>query len=223
MRFIIELEGPVFDVSAACFAAHLEAASAVGWSRLDQASFWRLLRTKGERAEFLPGASESKLKEYFERYAAAMENAASFERFRIEEGTPATLATIARHGPVMAISLGTNLEARTSLLKKIHVDRLFRDVRGLSADSRLRPAELKSLSEKDSRAIVVACSDSIVRAADQAELFTVGISTGPCGLDRLQRAGPRIVFKELADLAASLQRQGLDLVKAGLLPAPLGM
>ena len=64
MKIILEFDGPVFDPAPVYYAAHQAASGDVGWSRLDQATFWRLLRTKGRQADFLPGAKPVKIAEY---------------------------------------------------------------------------------------------------------------------------------------------------------------
>ena len=78
--------------------------------------------------------------------------------------------------------------------------------------------DVRVLAEADDRVVVVATSDVLVRSADAADLFTVGVSSGACSVKRLQQAGARVVYRELAELAASLKGGGGDLVRAGMLP-----
>ena len=86
----------------------------------------------------------------------------------------------------------------------------------LDADPRRRPVELRVLAGNDRKAAVIASSDTLIRSADAAELFTIGLSTGLCTPVRLHRAGARIVYKSLEELVDSLQSGAEDLIKLGL-------
>ena len=65
MHLILEIDGPVLDVAPVWHRLHLEVVAAVGWSALDQATFWRLTRKHGREADLLRGAKPIKLKEYY--------------------------------------------------------------------------------------------------------------------------------------------------------------
>lgn len=222
MRFLIELEGPVFDPAAAWYAGHELAATAVGWSRLDRATFWRLTRTKGLTGEILPGAREAKLAEYAALFVQHVESDAAISTTVFQEDAAATLSQIVRFGPCALITLGANVEARTRLLESARLRRFFERLEPIDADPRRRPAQLRSLAAGDRRTVVAAGTDSILRAANEAGLFTVGVSRGSCSVTRLHQAGAAVVYKSLGELLDSLKSGAADLVRAGLLPAPLG-
>ncbi len=221
MRFLIEFEGPIVDLAPAWFAAHEAAATAVGWSRLDQATFWRLIRTQGRTAEVLPGAKPHKLADYLARFEQQLEASESIRELHPHDEAPAALAELARRGPCHMVTLGANLPARLAVLEEQGLRNLFAQAVALSSDPRRRPDELRVLAASDPRAIVVAGTEALVRAAQSAELFTVGLTCGCCAERRLHQAGASVVLKDLAELVRSLQSGAADLIRAGLLPAPL--
>lgn len=222
MRFLLEFDGPVFDPAGVWYAGHQASAAAVGWSRLDQATFWRLTRTKGITSELLPGARENQLAEYLAQFTQQIEADATLGAGTFQEDASTNLPTLARFGPCVLITLGRNVEARTRLLDGARLRRYFERVDCIETDPRRRSAQFTALSAGDRRTIVVAGTDSIIRAANDAGLFTVGIARGTCSVNRLHQAGAGVVYKSLNELADSLKSGAGDLIRAGLLPAPLG-
>lgn len=221
MRFIIELDGPIFDIAGAYYAAFSLAVADVGWSKMDQVTYWRLTRTKGREADLLPAARELKVKQFYERFAVHVESDEIVNQFALQENVSSVLRSLAAHGPIIGVTLATNLTCRQLLLEQSKVAGLFRDVVPINADPRRRGAELTALADGDKRSLVAASSDELVRAADSAELFCVGLTCGACSKPRLNRAGPALVYRALGEIAASLGSGAVDLVEAGLLPATL--
>ncbi len=221
MRFIFEFDGPVFDSSAVYYAAHQAAAADVGWSRLDQATFWRLLRTKGRQADVLPGAKPVKIAEYQKRFDHHLETDALVSYYRPQPDLHETLGQLARGGSCCLLTLGLNLAGRRAVLEKHGLANRFASFECLEADPRRRPAELRRLCAGDPRALVVAASDALIRCAGEAGLLTVGIPVGPCSAARLHQAGAGVVYKALHELSASIRDGAADLVQAGLLPRSL--
>lgn len=221
MRFIIEFDGPVFDPASVYYAAHQAAAVEVGWSRLDQATFWRLLRTKGRQADLLPGAKPVKIADYEKRFDACLEADALLASYPPQGDMRDSLLQLARFGACSLITLGSNLAARRIVLEKQGLAAHFARFDRLDADPRRRPAELRKLCEADPRSLIVAASDSLIRSAGEAGVISVGVSAGPCSIARLHQAGASVVYKALQELAASLRDGAADLVQAGLLPRSL--
>ena len=62
MRFIIEYDGPIIDVRPVHYRAFRAVVGELGWSCLDEPTYWRLVRTKGQDANLLPGAKPVKTK-----------------------------------------------------------------------------------------------------------------------------------------------------------------
>jgi phosphoglycolate phosphatase-like HAD superfamily hydrolase len=216
VRLIIDFDGPLFDVAAACYAAYQQAAGTVGWSRLPQAEFWRLLRTKGREANVLPGSKPQKLKEYLAHYDTASETDACQGLAAARPGVAETLNRLTRKNPAAAVTLGTNVAARRQSLQKAGLTPLFDACEALSPDLRKRPAELRALSGGRQRTVIVAGSDVLVRTARDAELFCVGVAAGPCAVARLHQAGADVVYKSLEELADCFDAGAEDLIRAGL-------
>ncbi len=227
MRFVVQLDGVVLDPAEAFYEAHRQAAGEVGWSTLDQRTFWRMTRKQGSEANFLRGAKPPKLAAYNARFSEALETDEVITRLRPHDGVQALLADLAARGPVVGVTLGSNLERRRAILDGSKLAGAFTDqqagsarVHSLDPDPRRRPGQIRVLADGDVRAMVVAASEVIVRSASSAEMFTVGIASGDCSDERLHQAGASIVYRTLAELVDSLQTGGQDLIRAGLLPPP---
>ena len=221
MRFIIEFDGPVFDPSSVYYAAHQAAAADVGWSRLDQATFWRLLRTKGRQADLLPGAKPVKIAEYQKRFDDHLDSDALVASYQPQPDIRDPLLLLARSGSCCLITLGSNLAGRRTVLERHGLAGLFTRFDGLETDPRRRPAVLRRLGEADPRTLVVAAADALIRSAGEAGMICVGIAAGPCSAARLHQAGASVVYKALHELSASIRDGAADLVQAGLLPRSL--
>lgn len=218
MRFILEFDGVLADVMPAYYAAHRVAAEAVGWSHLDEATFRRLIRTKGREADVLPGAKQLKLDAYEVEFLEIIEEDAGIAQLTTQDGLSERFRQFLRFGPVVLVATGRNIDARRQWVAHQpwaeHVDRF----EPLDEDARRRPVELGVLSEGDERTVVASSSDLLLRSADAAGLFAVGVSTGACSVKRLQQAGARVVYKALEQLTTSLRDGAADLVHAGMLP-----
>jgi phosphoglycolate phosphatase-like HAD superfamily hydrolase len=222
VRFIVELDGPLFAMAPVYHRAHRDVAAELGWSCLDQGTFWRLTRTKGSQANVLPGARPVKLEEYRVRFAALVESDALVDRYEPHAEVDDTVATLASHAACLAITTGTNLASRRRLLDRTGLARYLSHIEALDPDPRRRPAELRALADGDARAVVAASSDAIVRAAAAANLFAAGIASGACTAARLHQAGASIVYRNLQELVESLRAGGQDMIRMGLLPPSQG-
>lgn len=221
MNIIIEFDGVIADQQETWYAAHEAATQAVGWSKLDSATFWRLIRTKGRQADLLPAAKPIKLAEYWTKFDQLVESDEFLGKLTIDEDCSATIMALARHGELRLATLGSNLDGRRKSLAAHDLARFFKQFEKLDPDPRRRPAELKHLAKAGPLAIAVCGSDALVRSAGSAELVTVGISTGSCTGPRLHSAGASVVYRDLSELAESLKNGARDLIQAGLLPRSL--
>ena len=218
MTFIIEYDGPITDLRPVYYRVYREVATEVGWSRLDEASYWRLIRTRGREAVVLPGARPGMVKTFWTKFDRRIEEDEVVATYGPQGGIEDALATIVRHGPCCVITVGSNITARRRLVERMGLtDKLTRMER-LDSDPRRRPGELRMLGGEDRRTLVVAGSDAVARSASQADLLTVGISSGSCTASRLHRAGADIVYSDISELAESLRAGAKDLIQAGLLP-----
>ena len=221
MKLIIEIEGALVDVAPTHYEVHRRVAAEVGWARLDQATFWRLTRTKGREANLLPGARPVKLKEYHRRFEQCLESDEVLARLGPRARAEEILRDLGRYGELCLITLGSNVEARRRVLERAGLLQHVKQTAALDPDPRLRAGELRAMAGGDPRTVVAATTDPLIRAAGQAGLFTVGVACGACAAPRLERAGADIVYGELRELVQSLTSGAPDLVRAGLLPAPL--
>lgn len=218
MLILIEFDGVLADLRAVFYAAHCSAARASGWSWLDESTFWRLIRTKGKQAGFLPGARAGLVESYRARFESEVEATENISQFEWRPGCADALGKLSRHGSCASLTLGSNLDARRAVLEGGGIGDFMNRLDGLHEDPRRRPGELTILATGQPRTIVVAADDSLIRAAGQAELLCVGVSAGSCSARRLHQAGADVVYSELEELVDSLDRGAPDLVRAGLLP-----
>lgn len=218
MRFIIELDGLVLDLVPTSHARHCAVAGELGWSSLDLATFRRITRKDGQRANILPGAKANKVAAYHSRYAEQIETDAAVAAHPPQPDMEAVLAALGRHGVCSGITLGANLSARRRWVEQQGFGTKLVEIQALDADPRRRPGALKILAEGDKRAIVIASGEGVLRAAGSAELFALGIDTGLVSKKRLFQAGAAVVYSGFCDLIDSLQKGCPDLVQAGLLP-----
>ncbi len=221
MNIILEFDGVIADQPEAWYAAHAAATQAVGWSKLDSATFWRLIRTKGRQADMLPAAKPVKLTEYWAKFDQLVESDEFVGKLAFDDDCIADIIALTLRGELRLVTLGANLPARQKFLARHNLTRFIKQFERLDPDPRRRPAELKLLAKASPRAIIVCATDVLVRSASSAELVTVGISTGSCTGPRLHQAGASVVYKELAELNQSLQAGAHDLIQAGLLPRSL--
>jgi phosphoglycolate phosphatase-like HAD superfamily hydrolase len=224
MNFIIDCDGPIIDVRPVHYRAFREVVAELGWSCLDEATYWRLVRAKGREANLLPGAKPGKHAQLHEQFARVVESPEIVGAGEPHRGRKMneTIQALARHGRCAAITIGVNVETRRELLDRHRIGPLLERIERLNEDPRRRPAELTALSQGDRHTIVAAASDAIIRAAREANLFALGISTGPCSAARLHQAGADVVYDALDALPASLAKGAPDLIAAGLPPKSLG-
>ena len=220
MIFIIEFDGPIIDIQPVYCRLHREIAEEVGWSWLDERTFWRLTRTKGRVANVLPEARPSKLKEYHVRFNERLESDFWIERYRPQAGIDEVLGNLVQRGTCCLITLGVNLAARRRVLERAGLTRYFTRSQTLNSDPRRRTIELQTLASTEQRTVVVASTDSVIRAADRGGLFTAGIASGPCTSTRLHQAGVRVVYPDIQGFMDSLSSGASDMIRAGLMPPP---
>ena len=140
MRFIIEIDGPVFDIMPVYHAAHCAVADELGWSPLDLDRFRRALRKDGANANMLPGAKPAKLAAYAKRFAEVLETDASIESHQAQTGIEDDLRNLADYGSCLALTLGSNLDARSRLFSQSGLTTRFTEIQQLNPDPRRRPA-----------------------------------------------------------------------------------
>ncbi len=222
MLILLEWDGVLAEVMAGYHRAHQQCAAKVGWSALDSARFRAAMRKQGPDAQVLPGAPLPKVKTYRELFVAALESDDVLRATPLHESAAVHLRAIARHATLICTTLGTNLAARQEVLQKGGIAGLCKQSVTLDPDPRRRPGQLRTLFGSEKRTLVAATSEPLLRAAGSADIIAVGFSSGAASSARLQQAGADIVYGGLDELAETLTCGAPDLVRAGLLPLPLG-
>lgn len=222
IRFTIQFDGVIADISEALYAAHVAAATNVGWSKLDRERFRHALRTKGTQGNYLPGAKPLKLTDYHARFADILDTDESIGLYRPVEGLGDTMRRLLRAGGCTFVTLGANVDARTHRMAALLGSFGDFKLHGLTADPRQRPGELASLAGDRRRSVVLASSDTLIRAAGQVDLITVGIAGGDCSMKRLKQAGCDLAYHSLADFAEDVANGAGDLASAGVLLGAVG-
>jgi len=151
VRFIIELDGLVLDIVPSSHATHCAVAGELGWSSLDPATFRRITRKDGRRANILPGAKPNKVEAYHARYEERIETDAAVAAHPPQPDIETALAALGRYGVCSGITLGTNLAARRRWIEKHGLGIHIAEVQALDADPRRRPGALQVLAEGDKR------------------------------------------------------------------------
>jgi len=218
MMILIEFDGVLVDVRAVYYAVHCRSARDSGWSCLDEPTFWRLIRTKGRHSGLLPGARAGLVESYHARFESEIEATENIAQFDSRPGCADVLRRLSRHGSCAGVTFGRNVDARRAVLESGKIGDVVDRLDGLHEDPRRRPGELTILATGQPRTMVVAAGDALIRAAGQAGLFCVGVSSGYCSARRLHQAGADVVYTKLEELVDSLERGAPDLVRAGLLP-----
>ena len=222
MRLLIEFDGLVIDLAPVWYDVHKAVTVALGWSSLDQGTYWRLTRKQGRDADVLPGARSGKVEDYHRRFDEQVESDDVLARATLHEDVRDTIMALRKHADLVMITTGSNLAARQAVLDRNQLGPLFEQAVKLDPDPRRRPAEMRVLAGGDPRTIVAATTETVLRAAGASDLFALGVSSGACLPARLHQAGAAVVFRDLSDLTDTLATGAPDLVRAGLLPAPLG-
>jgi len=218
VRFLIEFDGPLVDVEPVYSAAYRGAIEQAGWSRIDHDTFWRLFRAKGRQADLLPGAKPAKVEAFWADFEARLDSHAYLSAMTPFDTTRGAVQKLAKDKKIIVVFLGGNGAARRAVLEKHGLLEWVNRVEAVPSDPRLRPAALRNLAAGDKRTIAVTTSDTLIRAANEAELVSVGLTCGPCAAPRLHRAGVGVVYASLIELVDSLRNGGAELAIAGLLP-----
>ncbi len=216
MRFIIDCEGPVLDVQPCHWAGYSAACAELGLARMDPASFWRAVRRGAGDGELVRGAKPAKLRDFRRSFDEHRESDECAGCMQPQPGAAAALGVLRRSGQCILVTLGANARARQAILDAADLSVHFSRMKALSADRGRRVDQLGVLSEGDRHTVVAAASESMILAAEEAGLFAVGVCCGAATAARLARAGARCNFADLAELAECLDRNGDDLVAAGL-------
>ncbi len=216
LKFIIEFEGLIAEVADAYYHAYTLASRDVGWSKLERGEYWRRLRKQGRLANLLTGAKPVKIEEFWKRFDERLESDETVNAMTPVESLAEVVRRLQKAGECMLVTMGANVDARCAILTQWTSDAFYTCFERLSNDARQRPAELLALSGNVAQTVVVASSDTLIRAAGVAELFSVAIAMGAVSKARLLQASPSIEFANASELAEEIAAGGGRLVEAGL-------
>ena len=194
VRILLEIDGPVVDVQPAYWLAYQKTVADLGLARIDQATFWRLVRSGATTGQILRGSKPHHWKHYEARFVEFLDTDECVAQMRLRpDGMDALLAMSPRNTVVSIDTMG-NLPARRRIIESggnsVPSDRLAQVAGSLDR----RAHQLVDLAAGDPHAIVIAASDRLVRAASEAGLSCIGIANGPCTEARLTQAGATRVF-----------------------------
>lgn len=217
MKVVLEFEGAVADESDACYAAHAAAAEASGWAKLDQASFWRLMRSQGPDAVFLRGAKPLKLKEYHEAFQRLIAEPSIHRKLVFPDHIQESLRRVCHVSDCTIVTLHDDTDSIRSMLTS-QLSGTSLPLVVLSSIPGMRVGQLRDLAGDARQRVFVATSDALIRAGNSADYLTVGLSSGRCGRKRLEQAGASVILRDLEDFAECLAAGGKELLDAGLMP-----
>ena len=219
MQTIIEVDGVLLDLRSAYYVAHRKAAEEVGWAHLSEAEFWSTLRKHGHTAPVLRGAKPIKQAQYADAFAQRLESEEALAELRAQPAAVQLLRILRGDRRLSLVTLGQNIAARQAALDRAGLRGHDAGLTTLNADPRRRAGELSALGGGDSRAIVVAASDVLLRAAGSANLMGIGVSSGACAPNRLHQAGASVVFPDAAALVEAILAGSAQLARVGIASA----
>lgn len=219
MQVIVEVDGVLFDVQAAMWEAYSRAVAAIGLARTDEATLWRLVRTGGADGQMVRNARPHQLEKFRQTFNAALEEDDVLARCTPHEDLRETLRALHDLGPIIGVTAGANLAMRHRLLRENGLAEVFPQLTGAGGSA---AAGARALREAASRrpeeklVVVLASSVEVTRAADEAGMVPIGITSGPAVGKRLAGAGARATYVEVPAFSAALARGDEALRRAGL-------
>ncbi|NOT00994.1 MAG: HAD family hydrolase [Phycisphaerales bacterium] len=215
---VIEADGVILNVEPVYWSAYGAAAGEIGRPRTDPAVFWRAIRSAAKTGTYLAGARTAQVRPFEQRLSELVESDDAWTAATVADQTNDALRKMRVSAKLVLVSVGRNRQARQKRLDAAGLSDHFFEMYGLPAERSRRVERLTALSGEWGRVLVVASTDELVRSSDAAGLFTVGVSSGACTTRRLEQAGARAVFNDIASLADELASGGHMLMAHGWLP-----
>jgi beta-phosphoglucomutase-like phosphatase (HAD superfamily) len=216
---IVEIDGVLFDSRAAYWEAYSRAVTAVGLARTDEPTLWRLVRTGADDGQLIRGAKPHQLDKFRQAFDAVLEADEIIASLVPHDDMPETMRILRDLGPMSAVTNGANVAARHRLLRENSLTDAFPQLTQAPQPASAGAAALLAITARhpdDKLAVVFAATANMVRAADEAELIPIGITSGPAIAKRLASAGARATYSDLAAFAAALAKREEPLRRAGL-------
>jgi phosphoglycolate phosphatase-like HAD superfamily hydrolase len=206
MIVLIEVDGVVLDVRSAYRHAYEHAVGCLGLARIDEATFWRLVRTGAAEGQILRGSKPRHWKQYRSLFDSALGSAESLARLRPREGVAEILRRLCGKHDVLLIVEADQADARRGTLTDAGLLQRNCQIAAVGGGLDVRSQKITGLCRDGGRALVAGAGQRFLRAAGEAGLFCVGVASGPCTGKRLEQAGAERVYSDLEDLADAILR-----------------
>ncbi len=215
MKLIVELDGIILNIKPPYWRAYRDAVADVGLAPTDEATFWRLLRVGADFGQMIRGAKPRQVEAFQIVFEGHKEKDANVALATAHELARDVLAQLSALGEISAATLGTNILARRELLSSFSA-LLNPSIEQLNQLTDVGAEQLRALARGHDKCVVILSSERFARAADKAELPSVGIAGGAFLARRLSTCGVRVVFPDLNAFACSFKSQDAKLVEMGL-------
>ncbi|GAC1575472.1 MAG: hypothetical protein NVS3B20_07160 [Polyangiales bacterium] len=207
---IVDLDGPILDVSRRYFEAHQRALTALSimGSHADAAAFWQAKRDRTPIEQLLPSV-EAQTPSTIERYGVLFKQCIeSDDLLTLDAVQPFALDALARlatNFDVVILSLRSNREGATRCVDSLGISALASvDFVAHSASGKVPRA--RALSAGRVVVSVVGDTEADAAAAKAIGALFVGMSCGIRSKKDLEREGASVVVDSLGDAVAWIER-----------------
>jgi len=219
VQLIVELEGVLFDVREAYWAAYSAAVEAIGLARTDPGTLWRLVRTGAGDEMLVRGARPHQLEKFRKAFEAALESDEALAKYVPQDDVRESLRLVRELGAFSGATCGSNVAARHGLLRANGLAEMFPQLNQTPSPASAGAAALREIAARRSEekvVVVLAATVGMARCADEAGMVPIGISCGPAIGKRLGAAGVRATYADVAAFGAALGNREEGLRRAGL-------
>lgn len=220
IRWLIELDGVIFDPWPGLWAAYTIAAQSIDTPKTSQKEFERLLRIAAPVEQLVRYARPVLAARFSEEFARVRESDDCLAMLAIRQDAAAAAGRLGRVSDRVAVTCHSNRAARQRACDTHQISARFFEMQGLSTDPRRRGAEVTALAADAPTTIVIASSAEMARSAEQAGLPVIGVSGGLATPRRLKQAGCAFVDEHLGPIATDLENGARRFIEAGIHIAP---
>jgi phosphoglycolate phosphatase-like HAD superfamily hydrolase len=215
MRFLIDMDGPLVDIRPRLYALHKELIGETGLAPRPPEEFWQMIRRGEPLDRHLGQARPAHRDAYGRSFVERCEREDLLALDTMQPEVAQNLRVLKDMGVCHLITLRLNRQGAQQALDRCDICHFFDQLRVLSQVRSARIEQLKELAGGDPKTMVVTSSDSILIAARECSLFTVGIGNGPATPQRLRQAGADFVAKDLSELVDHLRPLSEAIRRAG--------
>lgn len=219
MKIIIETDGVLCDIRPAWWQAYSDAVRSIGLARCDEETFWRLVRSGADDGQLVRGARPRQLESFRTALNESLEAEATLALIRPHEEAARIVAGLSATFEVVPFTFGANVAGRRGLLGRLGFSNGVELVGLPVGPAPARSAAMSALATVDAPGrppVVLGSSEAAMRAADDAGLTPLGIASGAAIGRRLEAAGARVVYPELALFDEARRSGDGQLVRLGV-------